>query len=72
MLDACLVIIAKVVKAQAVVYEDGAKLASVTGNGYVSSPGIDGVYRIDRPFVYILRDVSGSVLIAGWVNNPLK
>lgn len=52
--------------------EEGAKLASVTGNGYVSSPGIDGVYRIDRPFVYILRDVSGSVLIAGWVNNPLK
>lgn len=52
--------------------EDGAKLASVTGNGYVSSPGIDGVYRIDRPFVYILRDVSGSVLIAGWIYDPLK
>lgn len=52
--------------------EEGTEAAAATGvvMEATSSPMVDTVLRIDRPFVFVLRDATGAILFLGRVADP--
>jgi serpin B len=61
-------------KAYVLVNEEGTEAAAATifGSGATSAP-IPHELRIDRPFIFVIRDVpTGTVLFVGRVLNPLE
>ncbi len=57
------------------VNEKGTEAAAATSIGFVetSMPPSSIVFRVDRPFVFLINEkVSGAVLFAGKIENPLQ
>ena len=59
-------------KTAIIVDEEGTEVAAVTGDGLMTSPGVEIIKEmtVDRPFIYIIQESStGAVLFMGKVNK---
>lgn len=56
-----------------IVDEDGAEAAATTVAGMVTAPGPGETFRINHPFIFLIRENStNTILFGGVVNDPTK